>query len=54
MGEEAAEVVIASKNGSKDELVHEVADLWFHSLVALAEAGVTPSEIYAELKGRRK
>ncbi|MGC2423825.1 MAG: bifunctional phosphoribosyl-AMP cyclohydrolase/phosphoribosyl-ATP diphosphatase HisIE [Nitrospirota bacterium] len=54
VGEEAAEVVIASKNGSKDELVHEVADLWFHSLVALAEAGVTPSDIYAELKGRRK
>ena len=54
VGEEAAEVVIASKNGSKGELVHEVADLWFHSLVALAEAGVTPSEIYGELKGRRK
>ncbi len=54
VGEEAAEVVIASKNRSKEELVYETADLWFHSLVALSEAGVTPSEVYAELKKRRK
>ncbi|MHB8174430.1 MAG: phosphoribosyl-ATP diphosphatase, partial [Nitrospirota bacterium] len=54
VGEEAAEVVIASKNQSKEELVYETADLWFHSLIALAEAGVSPSEVYEELKRRRK
>jgi phosphoribosyl-ATP pyrophosphohydrolase/phosphoribosyl-AMP cyclohydrolase len=54
VGEEAAEVVIAAKNGSKDEIVHETADLWFHTLVALAEAGVRPADVYAELKKRRK
>ena len=54
VGEEAAEVVIAAKNGSKEELVHETADLWFHTLVALSEAGVAPSEVYTELKKRRE
>ena len=54
IGEEATEVVIASMGGSKEALVKETADLWFHSLVALAEAGVSPSDVYKELKGRRK
>jgi phosphoribosyl-ATP pyrophosphohydrolase/phosphoribosyl-AMP cyclohydrolase len=54
VGEEASEVVIAAKNGSSDELIHETADLWFHTLVALAEAGVKPGDVYKELKKRRK
>lgn len=54
VGEEAAELVIAAKNGSKDEIIHETADLWFHTLVALAEAGVKPEDVYKELKKRQK
>lgn len=52
--EEAGETVIAAKNGVRGEIVHEVADLWFHSLVLLSSAGVTPEEIWAELRSRRK
>ncbi len=52
--EEAGESVIAAKNGKKDELVHEVADLWFHSLVLMASAGLAPADVWAELKKRRK
>ena len=40
--EEAGETVIAAKNGNADETVHEVADLWFHSLVLLSSAGLKP------------
>ena len=54
VGEEAGEVIIAAKNGKKDEIIRETADLWFHTLVALAEAGVRPQDVYAELKARRK
>ncbi len=52
--EEAAETVIAAKNGKTDELTHEVADLWFHSLVLMASAGLTPEDVWAELRRRRK
>lgn len=54
VGEEAAEVVIAAKNGSKEEIIHETADLWFHTLVALAALGVGPGDVYKELKKRQK
>ncbi len=40
IGEEATEVVIAAKNADHDELVHEVADLWFHTYVLLAQQGL--------------
>ena len=53
VGEEAVEVVIASKNRSKDELTYETADLLFHLLVLLKEVGVTPDDIFEELKKRR-
>lgn len=53
VGEEAIEVVIAAKNRSKERLVAEVADLWFHSLILLAEKGIKFSEVLSEL-GRRK
>lgn len=52
VSEEAGEVVIASKNGSKEEIIYETADLWFHSLIALSYADINPDEIYEEL-GKR-
>ncbi len=54
VGEEATEVVIAAKNASHDEIVWEVADLWFHSLVLLEACGVTVKDVYAELERRKK
>lgn len=50
--EEAGEVVIASKNENRKEVVYETADLWFHSLIALSYFGITPEDIFEEL-GRR-
>lgn len=54
VGEEAAETIIASKNHSKDEVVYEMADLWYHCLVLLANHGFAPRDIFAELAKRRK
>lgn len=54
IGEEATEVVIAAKNRDAAELTREMADLWFHCYVLLAEAGLRPEEIWAELARRRR
>lgn len=54
VGEEAAETLIASKNQSKEELLYEMADLWYHCLVLLAYHDVGPSELLSELQKRRK
>lgn len=54
VGEEAAETLIASKNNSKQELLYEMADLWYHCLVLLAYHNVTPEELLAELESRKK
>ncbi|MEA2639761.1 MAG: phosphoribosyl-AMP cyclohydrolase / phosphoribosyl-ATP pyrophosphohydrolase [Chloroflexota bacterium] len=54
VGEEAAESIIAAKNGAHDEIVWEVADLWFHSLVLLEATGVPVVDVWAELERRRK
>ncbi len=54
IGEEAAEVIIAGKNGSQAEITWEVADLWYHTLVLLASQGVSTESLYAELARRRK
>ena len=54
VGEESAEVIIASKNEPDKELVYETADLVYHMLVLLAERGITPDQIRAELKKRHK
>lgn len=54
VGEEAAETIIASKNNSKEEILYEMADLWYHCLVLLADHNISPSELLAELQGRRK
>ena len=53
VGEEAAEVIIAAKNRDRAQVAHEVADLWFHTLVLLAEQGMTPSDVTAVLAERR-
>ncbi len=50
--EEAAETLLASKQGDKLGLVREVADLWFHSLVLLAWHGLKPEDVLAELRRR--
>jgi phosphoribosyl-ATP pyrophosphohydrolase len=52
VGEEAAETIIAAKGGDEDALVHEMADLWFHCLVLLAERGLHPQRVLAELERR--
>jgi phosphoribosyl-ATP pyrophosphohydrolase len=52
IGEEATETVMAAKDGDKDKLVYEVADLWFHSLVLLAHEGLTPEDVLQELARR--
>jgi phosphoribosyl-ATP pyrophosphohydrolase len=52
VGEEATETVMAAKDGASDKLVHEVADLWFHTLVLLAHQGLGPEQVLAELDRR--
>ena len=52
VGEEATELVMAGKDGDARKIVAEAADLWFHSLVALAQFGVTPAQVLAELERR--
>ena len=56
IGEEATETVMAAKDldhgGDPAKLVGEVADLWFHSLIALAHYGLSPADVIAELERR--
>jgi phosphoribosyl-ATP pyrophosphohydrolase len=52
IGEEATELLIAAKGGDQRQVVHELADLWFHTLVLLAEQGLKPDDILAELERR--
>ncbi len=52
LAEEAAETVLAAKDGDKLHIVRETADLWFHSLVLLAWHGLTPDDVLAELRRR--
>ncbi|MFN3297670.1 phosphoribosyl-ATP diphosphatase [Caldimonas sp.] len=52
VGEEATETVMAAKDGDRRKIVYEVADLWFHSMVALAQFGLKPSDVLAELQRR--
>ncbi|MFT6067469.1 MAG: phosphoribosyl-ATP pyrophosphohydrolase [Methylophilaceae bacterium] len=52
VGEEATEVVIAAKDGNKQEIIYETADLWFHTLVMLAKADLKPQDILDELARR--
>mgnify|MGYP001411193955 CR=1 FL=1 len=52
VGEEAAETLLAAKNGNPELLVRETADLWFHTLVMLAHQGLSPDAILNELQRR--
>jgi phosphoribosyl-ATP pyrophosphohydrolase len=52
IGEEATETVIAAKDGDKAQLVYEMADLWFHSMVLLAQQGLHPDDVLEELARR--
>jgi len=52
VGEEALEVLLASKTGDPPEIIHEVADLYFHLLVLLAHHEIPPARIFAELEAR--
>ncbi len=52
IGEEATETVMAAKDGDRSKIVHEVADLWFHTLVLLAREGLGPEHILEELDRR--
>jgi len=56
IGDEATEVVMAAKDadygGDKSKVVYEVADLWFHSMIALAHYGLKPADVIAELQRR--
>jgi phosphoribosyl-ATP pyrophosphohydrolase len=52
IGEEATEAVMAGKTGDRLRIVGEMADLWFHCLVALAHYGLGPRDVLAELRRR--
>ena len=52
LGEEAAETIIAGKNGNRDEIIYETADLWFHSMVLLTHNNIDPQDILNELDRR--
>jgi len=52
IGEEAVETIIAAKNGDRDQIIYETADLWFHSMVMLAQKGLSPDDILNELARR--
>jgi len=52
IGEEATETVMAAKDGIAGRIVSEVADLWFHCLIALAMHGLRPEHVLAELEKR--
>ena len=52
IGEEATETVLAAKGGDAQQIIHETADLWFHTLVMLAQQGLGPQAVLDELQRR--
>lgn len=52
IGEEATETVMAAKDGDADKIIYETADLWFHSMVLLAQQGLHPQDVLSELERR--
>jgi len=52
IGEEATETVLAAKEGIPEKIIHETADLWFHTLVLLAHQGLRPEQVLEELARR--
>ena len=52
VNEEAFETIIAARQGDNKELIHEVADLWFHTLVLMAHKNLSAEDILNELEKR--
>ena len=52
IGEEATETVLAAKDGARERIVAETADLWFHCMIMLAYYGLRPEDVLAELDRR--
>ena len=52
IAEEAAETIMAAKDGERLHVVREIADLWFHSLVLLTHFGLGPDDVLHELRRR--
>ena len=52
IGEEAVETIIAAKNEDREQIIYETADLWFHSMVMLAQKGLSPDDVLNELARR--
>ena len=52
IGEEASETIIAAKDGDRNQIIYETADLWFHTLVLLTHCDIEPDEVLQELARR--
>ena len=52
IGEESAETIIAAKGGNDEQIIYEMADLWFHCLVLLAHSGLSADQVLQELERR--
>ncbi len=52
IGEEAVETIIAAKNDDREQIIYETADLWFHSMVMLAQKGLSADDVLKELARR--
>ena len=52
IGEEATETVMAAKDGDAKQIIYEVADLWFHTMILLAKKGLEPAMVIEELARR--
>ncbi|VAW60240.1 Phosphoribosyl-ATP pyrophosphatase [hydrothermal vent metagenome] len=52
IGEEATETVMAAKDGDAEKIIYETADLWFHTMVLLAQQGLRPEDVLNELDRR--
>ncbi|HED34375.1 MAG TPA: phosphoribosyl-ATP diphosphatase [Gammaproteobacteria bacterium] len=52
IGEEATETVMAAKDGDAEKIIYETADLWFHTMVLLAQQGLKPEDVLNELDRR--
>ena len=52
IAEEAVETVLAAERGNNPDLIHEIADLWFHTLVLLSLKELHPSQVLEELQRR--
>ncbi len=52
MGEETAETIIAAKDGNREQIIYETADLWFHTMVMLSDRNIAVDEVLGELERR--